>query len=85
MHLERLDYGEFALNGFETKVQQIFGRAHYLGIACHKGERRAPTAARMLTAMGYPVANTPHVVPTLNCHLKISLFFMMDLLMKKKH
>ena len=68
MHLERLEYGEFALWGFEAKVQEIFGRRHFLGIACHKGERRAPTAARMLTAMGYPVANTPHVVPTINYH-----------------
>ncbi len=65
MKLERLEYGEFALHGFETKVQEIFGRAYFLGIACHKGERRAPTAARMLIAVGYPVANTPRV-PTLN-------------------
>lgn len=66
MHLERLDYGAFALQGFEPKVREIFGRRHFLGIVCHKGERRAPTAERMLTATGYPVANTPHVVPTLN-------------------
>lgn len=57
MHLERLDHGEFALLGFEAKVREIFGRRHFLGIACHRGERRAPTAARMLTAAGYPVAN----------------------------
>lgn len=66
MHLERLDYGEFALWGFEAKVQEILGRRHFLGIVCHKGERRAPTAARMLIATGYPVANIPRVVPTLN-------------------
>lgn len=65
MHLERLEYGEFALWGFEAKVQEIFGRRHFLGIACHRGERRAPTAARMLTAAGYPVANNLRH-PTIN-------------------
>lgn len=65
MHLERLDYGEFALWGFEAKVQEIFGRRHFLGIVCHKGERRAPTAARMLIAAGYPVANNLNH-PTIN-------------------
>lgn len=65
MKLERLDYGAFALWGLEARIQHIFGRAHFLGIACHKGERRAPTAARMLTAAGYPVANNlSH--PTIN-------------------
>lgn len=66
MHLERLDHGEFALWGFDAKIQEIFGRTHFLGIACHKGERRAPTAARMLTAAGYPVANSPSAHPTIN-------------------
>lgn len=66
MHIERLEYGTFALHGFEAKVREIFGRTYFLGLACHKGERRAPTAARMLTAAGYPVASNPRVSPTLN-------------------
>ncbi len=66
MHSERIEYGEFALQGFESKINGIFGRADYLGLACHKGQRRAPTAARLLIAAGYPVANNPRVVPTLN-------------------
>ncbi|MDP1721609.1 MAG: hypothetical protein Q8L37_00200 [Candidatus Gottesmanbacteria bacterium] len=63
---ERIEYGPIALLGLETVARNKFGRREFLGVACHKGERRAPTAVRLLIAAGHPVANKPEVIPTLN-------------------
>lgn len=65
IEMERVEYGAIAMRGFEMKVEELFGRTHFLALACHKGERRSPTAARLLTAYGYPVANS-RVVPSLS-------------------
>ncbi len=78
MNIERVEYGPIALLGLESVARSKFGRREFLAVVCHKGERRAPTAVRLLIAAGHPVANTPDVIPTVNYADLINVTFIVS-------
>ncbi|MEK7544267.1 MAG: hypothetical protein AAB557_05325 [Patescibacteria group bacterium] len=66
MKTEHIEYGTIAILGLEAIAQKYCGRTEFTGLVCHRGERRAPAAVKLLIASGHPVANRPNVIPTLN-------------------
>lgn len=66
MKIEYIDQTRIAVLGLETVVKQTCGNGDIVGLACHMGQRRAPTAIKLLYGAGYPVANILIVKPTVN-------------------
>lgn len=66
MKTEHIEYDAIAILGLEAVARKYCGRTEFTGLVCHRGNRRAPAAVKLLIAAGHPVANRPDVIPTLN-------------------
>jgi hypothetical protein len=66
MHIERTDYASIAIAGLENVVKEKLSRHDFMGVGCHRGERRSVAAIAVLDAIHAPIANSFHVFPTIN-------------------
>ncbi|MEK7166446.1 MAG: hypothetical protein AAB874_06590 [Patescibacteria group bacterium] len=65
MRIEKFEYQDFALKGFDSCIKIIFPPHEFLAIGCHKGVRRSRVAAAMLFSSGYPVVNNMRIFPSI--------------------
>jgi len=67
----RIPTVEFSCNdvaslGLDGLMSHYGRKNEFVGVGCHKGERRSRTAASLLVAHGYPVANDLRCCPSVN-------------------